>query len=152
MNPQGRPPKWRRVTELPIIQHFRPEHVSSQPSVQQGTAVQPVNPAQSPGQPSDLTLANTNFLLVEEFEAIRLKDYLGLEQEDCANHMQVSRATFQRILSLARSKIANSLIQGKVILITGGHYGCKPCAQCRRGSGHGRHFRVGEDAETHDPG
>ena len=39
---------------------------------------------------------------VEELEAIRLKDHLRLEQEDCARRMQVSRPTFQRILVEAR--------------------------------------------------
>ena len=37
-------------------------------------------------------------LLVEEVEAIRLKDHLGMEQEECAQNMKISRPTFQRIL------------------------------------------------------
>lgn len=38
----------------------------------------------------------------EELEAIRLKDLEGFEQEECADRMQVSRPTFQRILLSAR--------------------------------------------------
>ena len=58
-------------------------------------------------------------LLVEEAEAIRLKDYLSLEQEECAQNMKVSRPTFQRILMEGRSKIADALINGKSIRIEG---------------------------------
>lgn len=70
-------------------------------------------------------------LLVEEMEAIRLKDYLGMEQEECAQKMQVSRPTFQRILIEGRAKIAEALIMGKAIRIEGGDY-CLGEARCRR--------------------
>ncbi|MGS0763957.1 DUF134 domain-containing protein [Syntrophomonas curvata] len=70
-------------------------------------------------------------LLVEEMEAIRLKDYLGMEQEECAHKMQVSRPTFQRILIEGRAKIAEALITGKAIRIEGGDY-CLGGNRCRR--------------------
>jgi predicted DNA-binding protein (UPF0251 family)/predicted Fe-Mo cluster-binding NifX family protein len=70
-------------------------------------------------------------LLVEEVEAIRLKDYLGMEQEECAQNMKVSRPTFQRILMEGRSKIADALINGKSIRIEGGDY-CLGATRCRR--------------------
>jgi len=63
-----------------------------------------------------------NVLKLEELEAVRLKDLEGLEQEDCAGRMEVSRPTFQRILIAAREKIADSLINGKSIRIEGGNY------------------------------
>mgnify|MGYP000985163380 CR=1 FL=1 len=63
-----------------------------------------------------------NTLLLEELEAIRLKDLEGLEQEDCAVRMEVSRPTFQRILLSAREKVADCLINGKAINIGGGNY------------------------------
>jgi predicted DNA-binding protein (UPF0251 family) len=73
-------------------------------------------------------------LSVEELEAIRLKDLVGLEQEECATRMYVSRPTFQRILSAARGKLAEAVVEGKAIKITGGHYrverrtaGCVAC-------------------------
>ncbi|HZJ78517.1 MAG TPA: DUF134 domain-containing protein [Clostridia bacterium] len=68
-----------------------------------------------------------NTLLVEELEAIRLKDLEGLEQGEAAIRMQVSRPTFQRILICAREKIADSLINGKVIHVDGGNYTLNIC-------------------------
>jgi len=59
---------------------------------------------------------------LEELEAIRLKDKVGLDQVECAASMGVSRATFQRILGAARSKIATALVEGRSIIIRGGNY------------------------------
>ena len=74
-----------------------------------------------------------NVLKLEELEAIRLKDLLGLEQEECAKRMRISRPTFQRILISAREKLADSLINGKAIRIEGGNYTRNICpVQCRR--------------------
>jgi predicted DNA-binding protein (UPF0251 family) len=61
-------------------------------------------------------------LLVEEAEAIRLNDLDGLEQEDCATRMNVSRSTFSRILDSARRKVADALLNGKAIRIEGGNF------------------------------
>ena len=61
-------------------------------------------------------------LKVEELEAIRLKDYEGLSQEQCAKKMKISRGTFQRIISSAKKKIADALVNGKAIRIEGGYY------------------------------
>ncbi len=54
---------------------------------------------------------------IDEFEAIRLADYEGLYQQDGAEKMGVSRATFGRILTVAHKKIAEALIDGKAIII-----------------------------------
>ena len=62
---------------------------------------------------------------VEEIEAIRLKDIEGLEQEQGARRMDVSRPTFQRILASARFKIADALLNGKAIKIDGGNFKMK---------------------------
>ncbi len=59
-------------------------------------------------------------LTVDEMEAIRLKDIDDLEQGHCANKMDISRATYQRVLESARRKIANALVNGKAIKIQGG--------------------------------
>ena len=59
---------------------------------------------------------------LKELEAIRLKDLEGLEQSECADKMEVSRPTFQRILLSARGKIADSLVNGKTIHIEGGNF------------------------------
>ncbi|AKG54350.1 UPF0251 domain protein [Dehalogenimonas sp. WBC-2] len=64
-------------------------------------------------------------LPVEEYEAIRLRDMAGLEQEDCAAQMGVSRPTFQRILNRARRHIAEAITQGKALKICGGNYSLK---------------------------
>ena len=66
-------------------------------------------------------------LKVEELEAMRLKDIEELNQEECAEKMQVSRQTFQNIIDSARKKTAIALTEGKAIRISGGHYTTKIC-------------------------
>src|SRR5574344_1040789 len=61
-------------------------------------------------------------LSVEEFEAIRLKDLEGLEQSECSKKMNVSQPTFHRIISVARKKISDAIINGKAIKIEGGNF------------------------------
>lgn len=61
-------------------------------------------------------------LSIEELEAIRLKDLLGLEQEACAEKMGVSRPTYHRILTSARARVADALVNGKAIRVEGGNY------------------------------
>lgn len=53
----------------------------------------------------------------EEFEAIRLKDFLQLEQIECAMQMEVSQPTFHRLIIEARKKISDSIVNGKAIKI-----------------------------------
>lgn len=59
---------------------------------------------------------------IEEFEAVRLKDLEGLEQEECARKMNISQPTFHRLITLARKKIADAIINGKAIKIEGGSF------------------------------
>lgn len=66
-------------------------------------------------------------LKVEELEAMRLKDVEGLNQEECAERMRVSRQTFQNIIDDARKKVAVALTTGKAINISGGHYTTNIC-------------------------
>ncbi len=61
-------------------------------------------------------------LTVDQREAIRLSDLLGLSHEDAGRHMGVSRATFGRILQRAREAVADALIHGKAINVEGGNY------------------------------
>lgn len=61
-------------------------------------------------------------LVVEELEAMRLKDVEGLDQAEAARTMKISRTTFHRILKAARAKVTEALIQGKAIKIEGGDY------------------------------
>ena len=59
-------------------------------------------------------------LTLDEFEAIRLADFTGLYQEDAAQQMGVSRQTFGNILAAAHHKIAECIIEGKMLRIEGG--------------------------------
>ena len=56
-------------------------------------------------------------LKIEELEALRLCDYQELEQIKAAKKMKISQSTLQRILTSARKKVAEALIQGKAIKI-----------------------------------
>jgi len=73
-------------------------------------------------------------LLYDEFEAIRLLDYDGLNQDQAAILMNVSRSTLTRIYEKARKTVAQALVEGKTIVIEGGNvqfgkqwYRCKRC-------------------------
>jgi uncharacterized protein len=59
---------------------------------------------------------------VDELEALRLSDFLGLNQEDVAQEMNVSRPTVTRMLARAHRAIAEALVYGKAIKISGGDY------------------------------
>lgn len=59
---------------------------------------------------------------VDEWEAIRLADLLGLEQEKAAEQMGISQPSLHRTLELAHRKIADALVNGKAIRIEGGEY------------------------------
>ena len=93
----SRQPLWRRVDALPSVTSFKPVGVPL-------------------AQLQEIRIS------IEEAEAIRLKDLDGLEQEECAKKMNVSRSTFSRILLLARQKMADALLNGKAIRIEGGKY------------------------------
>ncbi len=54
----------------------------------------------------------------DELEAIRLCDEKGLKQEEAAREMNISQPTLNRLLTTARKKIANALINGKAIRIS----------------------------------
>jgi predicted DNA-binding protein (UPF0251 family) len=92
-----RPRRFRRIWSRPRITHFGPAGA---------------------GMPA----AGESILTVDEFEAIRLKDLLGLEQADAAGKMDISQPTFHRLLLSARKKVADALANGKVIRIEGGNY------------------------------
>ncbi len=59
-------------------------------------------------------------LSLDEFEAIRLYDFVGLEQEEASKKMKISRTTFLRVLHSAHTKIAKSLVYGRAIKVKGG--------------------------------
>ena len=92
----ARPTKWRKIENIPAVLNFIPSEKEMD--------------------------GPKNILKMEDLEAIRLKDLEGLEQGECAEKMEISRPTFQRILISAREKIADSLIHGKAITAEGGNY------------------------------
>lgn len=59
-------------------------------------------------------------LTVDELEAVRLADLEGMYQEQAAERMKVSRQTFGNIVGSARAKIADFLLNGKILRIEGG--------------------------------
>lgn len=66
-------------------------------------------------------------LAIDEYECIRLIDYMRFSQEECAEHMQVSRATVQLIYDSARGKIATAIVNGTGIRIEGGAFRFGKC-------------------------
>lgn len=58
----------------------------------------------------------------DEFEAIRLIDYEKKTHEQCAKIMNIARTTVTEMYEIARFKIADSIINGKKLVIAGGNY------------------------------
>lgn len=91
-----RPKQNRKISNPPLMQGFKPF-----------------------GIPRNRLGAVT--LLYDEYEAIRLLDYEGLNQDQAAERMNVSRPTLTRIYEQARKTIAQALVEGKMINIEGGN-------------------------------
>jgi len=89
---RGRPRLRRRIAFNPNVRYFKPQGVP----LYNLTSVE---------------------LKEEELEALRLKDLEKLDQKECAQKMQVSTATLQRILYSAHEKVAQALIKGQAIEI-----------------------------------
>ena len=73
-------------------------------------------------------------ITVDELEALRLADYLGMSHEEAAKQLKVSRPTVTRMLARAHQTVADALVHGKAIRIEGGEYileglGCL-CPKC----------------------
>jgi predicted DNA-binding protein (UPF0251 family) len=73
-------------------------------------------------KPAGIRLVDLEEVILEldEFEAVRLADLEELYQEEAAAKMNISRATFGRIIMSAHKKIADALINGKAVRIDAG--------------------------------
>jgi len=73
-------------------------------------------------------------LTIDEYEGLRLADYLGMDHQQSADKMNISRPTFSRLIEKARNKVATAIIEGKALLIEGGNidFAIKfyQCARC----------------------
>lgn len=109
-----RPQRCRRVCGEPEYDRFSPCGISQ-------------------GSPVTLSL--------DEYEAIRLVDLLGNTHEQCARQMEVSRTTVTEIYERARRKLAECIVGGRELWISGGNYrlcdgSASQCCghRCRRAS------------------
>lgn len=70
--------------------------------------------------PAGIPCAETVTLTLEEYETIRLIDLENCTHQQCAQQMDISRTTVTELYEKARYKIADSLIGGKRLVISGG--------------------------------
>ena len=92
-----RPLKWKQVCCLPETNLFGPMN-------REGISAEAVE------------------MTVEEYETLRLIDFEGMTQEDCAEWMKVARTTVQGLYDQARKKLADCLVNGRPLRIEGGKY------------------------------
>ena len=104
-----RPKQNRKISNPPLMQGFKPFGIPRR-------------------------MLSSVSLLYDEYEAIRLLDYEGMNQDQAAVQMNVSRPTLTRIYEKARKTIAQALVEGKMIMIEGGNvqfdrawYRCRRC-------------------------
>lgn len=95
----GRREKLRRVGIIPEYRGFTPDGLAS-------------------GDAIDMT--------VDELEVLRLCDMEDLNQEAVAQQMGIARATVAAICSRAHRKVANALVNGRALIITGGNITYSP--------------------------
>jgi predicted DNA-binding protein (UPF0251 family) len=73
-------------------------------------------------------------LSIDEYEAIRLADYEGLDQLEASERMGISRPTFTRLIEKARKNLASFIIERKALTIEGGNVHFKQdiaeCSKC----------------------
>lgn len=118
----SRPPKLRRVCELP-----------------ENLSYGPLEPSESHED------TGTIIMTIVEYECMRLMDYEGMNQTEAAEAMGVARSSVQRTYESLRKKIARCLVEGKRLRIEGGDFmlcndledlpTCKNCPPGRRRRG-----------------
>lgn len=58
----------------------------------------------------------------DEFEAVRLVDLMQCTHNEAAERMEVARTTLTEIYNSARNKIADAIVNGKSLSVSGGNY------------------------------
>lgn len=92
----SRPVKCRKICHFPVVQEFLP-----------------VTDAQD---------KEGIILTLDEYEAIRLIDKEGYDQEACSQFMQIARTSVQRIYENGRKKLADCIVDGRPLFIQGGDF------------------------------
>jgi uncharacterized protein len=106
----ARPQKWRNVCCLPLKNNFGPLSIYKDEE------------------------KDSIIMTVDEYETIRLIDLENLTQAECSNQMNIARTTVQGIYNDARRKLADSLVNGRPLIIQGGNY--KLCNQYEKNCQH----------------
>ncbi len=91
-----RSPKYRKICSFPDYFIFSPED-------------------------TDVVDIENISMSLDEYETIKLLDYKGMNQEECAGSMGVARTTVTAIYESARKKLATAIVEGKRLSIEGGH-------------------------------
>jgi predicted DNA-binding protein (UPF0251 family) len=91
-----RPRKDRNVHEPPLFTEFKPLGIKND-------------------------VLDSISLSLDEFEAIRLADFVGMAHEEASEEMGVSRSTFSRLVDKSRQKVAEFILKGKRLRIEGGN-------------------------------
>jgi len=87
----GRPEIPRKVKKRPFIRQFSPRGRIGRPGY-------------------------TNITL-DQYEAMRLADFISLSQKDAAKSMCISQQTYSRVLKRARKALIEGLVLGRIITI-----------------------------------
>ena len=125
-----RPNKPRRVCRLPMYTHFFSQEKYTH-TQEQGL-----------------------LLSIEEYETVRLLDYLGMTQQEAASQMGTGRTTVQALYTQARRKLARFLVEGTPLTIDGGSYQlCSTQVNCgKKITASGKETHIMKIAVTYENG
>lgn len=114
----ARPRIRRRISSMPNVTYFKPAGVR-------------------------IAELDEVILTVDEYEAVKLIDLEGIEQNKACKQMKISQPTLSRLLKSARKKLSQAIIQGKAIKIQGGDYKMVQPRGRGLGRGSGRGMGIG---------
>ena len=108
----SRPKKCRKVCCLPKSREFMPSGKLN------GNMAENLFDIKNTAEEEQSTVIMT----VDEYETIRLIDKENFSQEECGKYMHIARTTVQQIYDSARKKLAEVVVDGKMLRIEGGDY------------------------------